>query len=99
MGNILLNIISDWVNENKKFFWKYEVSSHYETYKLSIVNLPKPSNKDIMLKSYKLLLNNNQKTQLCNSIKKANPDTDKLGGSCINVKVDYVSGAVITTKI
>jgi hypothetical protein len=99
MGDALLNIISDWVNENKKFFWKYEVSSHYETYKISIVNLPKPSSKDIVLKSYKLLLNNSQKMQLCNSIKKAYPKTDKLSGSSINVKVDYVSGSVITTLI
>ena len=94
MRNKLLDIISDWVTANKTFFWKYEVSSFYETYKISIENLPEPSNDDIMLKSYKRLLNNDQKTQLCNKIKKAYAETDKLTSSSINVKVNYVKGVV-----
>ena len=99
MENKLLDIITEWVSANKKFFWKYEVSSYYETYKISIVNLPAPSYEDIMLKSYKRLLNNDQKTQLCNKIKKTYAKTDKLDVSSINVKVDYVKGAVIAAVI
>lgn len=94
MRNSLLDIITEWVIANKKFFWKYEVSSFYETYKISIYNLPAPSNDDIMLKSYKLLLNNDQKTQLCNRIKNAYTETDKLSSSSIIVKVDYIKGVV-----
>ena len=94
MGNILLNVISKWVSANKKFFWKYEVSSFYETYKISVDNLPAPSNEDITLKSYKRMLNNNQKTQLCNKIKKAYAESGELCVSSISVKVDYVKGVV-----
>ena len=94
MENKLLDIITEWVIANKKFFWKYEVSSFYETYKISIYNLPAPSNDDIMLKSYKLFLNNDQKTQLCNKIINAYAETDKLSSSSISVKIDYVKGVV-----
>jgi hypothetical protein len=99
MENKLLNIIQDWVNVNKKVFWKYEVSSYYETYKISITNLPKPTNEDIKLQSYNLLLNNNQKTQLCNTIKKVYSKTEKLTDSSIKVKVDYVNGVVTAAVI
>jgi hypothetical protein len=99
VNNTLLTIISDWVSANKKSFWKYEVSSYYETYKISIANLPVPSNEDIMLKSYKQFLNKDQKTQLCNKIKKAYAKTDKLRSSSIDVKIDYVKGVVIAAVI
>ena len=94
MENTLLDIITEWVIANKKFFWKYEVSSFYKTYKISIYNLPAPSNDDIMVKSYKLMLNNDQKTQLCSRILNDYTETDKLSSSSINVKVDYVKGVV-----
>ena len=99
MRNALLDIISDWVTENKKFFWKYEVSSFYETYKISIANLPKPSNDDITLKSYKRLLNNDQKSALCKKIKNSSIEFENFNDSSISVKVDYVKGVVKASRM
>lgn len=95
MKNKLLDTIQDWVNENKKIFWKYEVSTFYQTYKISVANLPKPSKEDIKIVSHSQLLNNAQKTQLCGIIKKACAESGILNNSSVNVKIDYVKGAVI----
>jgi hypothetical protein len=99
MEKTLSKIIRDWVNTNKKAFWKYEVSSYFKTYKISVVNLPKPSIGDISVGWNNRLLNNAQKTQLCDSIKKVYNKTETLKKSTINVQVDYVKGAVIAAVI
>jgi hypothetical protein len=95
MENALLDTIKNWVSINKKVFWKYEVSSFYQTYKIIVGNLPVPSEGDIKVVSNNRLLSNAQKTQLCGVIKK---ECTKAGAECtssINVQIDYVKGAVI----
>jgi hypothetical protein len=99
MEKTLSEIIRDWVNANKKVFWKYEVSSFYQTYKINIANLPKPSKEDIKVVSHNRILSNAQKTQLCDIIKKVNTKTDALRKSSIDVQIDYVKGAVIAAVI
>jgi len=99
MGKTLSNIIRDWVGENIKVFWKYEVSSFYQTYKISIANLPNPSETDISVSSHNKLLNNNQKKQLCNAVKKACTKVTDLDISRVNVKVDYINGIVVADVI
>jgi hypothetical protein len=99
MEKTLLNIIRDWVFENKKIFWKYEVSSYSETYKIKVANLPNPLKEDITISSHHRLLNNMQKTQLCNVIKKSCAKEGAPAKSCVNIKVEYVSGAVVAAFI
>jgi len=91
----LSNVIRDWAGENKKVFWKYEVSCFYKTYIIKVANLPTPSAEDIMVSSNNRLLNTQQKTKLCNAIKKAHAKADVLSGSSIDVQIDYESGAVV----
>jgi hypothetical protein len=95
----LSNVIRDWAGENKKVFWKYEVSCYYETYKMRIANLPNPTNEDIMVTSHNRLLNDNQKKQLCKTIKKVYARAEVASHSCIDVKLEYVKGAVIAEVI
>lgn len=99
MEKILSIIIRDWVNANKKAFWKYEVSSYYKTYKISVSNLPKPSKEDISIGWNNRLLDDAQKIQLCKNIKKVCNTKEKLKKTSINVQVDYIKGAVITAVI
>jgi hypothetical protein len=99
MEKELSKIIRDWVNANKSVFWKYEVASYFKTYKISVTNLPKPSIDDITIGWNNRLLNNAQKTQLCNTIKKVCTKKEALKKSSINVQVDYVKGAVIADII
>lgn len=99
MEKTLSKLIRDWVHDNKEVFWKYEVASFYKTYRISVVNLPKPTKEDIKVVSHNRLLNNAQKTQLCNIIKKMHNKTEELKKSSINVKVDYVKGAVIASVL
>ena len=98
MEKKLSNIIRDWVGINKKVFWKYEVSCYFSTYKISVLNLPNPSNEDIKI-SPNRVLSNSQKTQLCNTIKKSCAKAGELGISCIEVNVDYVNEAVTAAVI
>jgi len=95
----LSKIIRDWAGENKKTFWKYEVSCFYKTYIIRIAHLPNPSTDDIMVSSNNRLLNKQQKTQLCNAIKKACAKSELLNDSCIDVQIDYVSDAVTAEVI
>ncbi|HPS59326.1 MAG TPA: hypothetical protein PK514_14580 [Spirochaetota bacterium] len=99
LENTLSKTIKDWVGANKKVFWKYEVSSYYKTYTISVANLPDPSNDDIRVLSNNRLLNNAQKTQLCKAIKKVCPKAEVLSKSNINVKVDFEKGAVTAAVI
>jgi hypothetical protein len=99
MEKTLSEIIRDWVNVNKTVFWKYEVSSFYQTYKINIANLPKPSKEDIKVVSHNRILSNAQKNQLCDIIKKVNTKTYALKKSSIDVKIDYIKGAVIAAVI
>jgi hypothetical protein len=105
MKNTLLNIIEDWVISNKKIFWKYEVSSYFPTYKINVANLPVPAIEDIKIMSSNRMFNNTpmissaQKTQLCEVIKKACAKAGELKSSSINIKIDYVKGAVIAAVI
>ncbi len=92
-------IIRDWAGKNKKIFWKYEVSCFYKTYLMRITNLPKPSTEDIMVSSNNRLLNNQQKTQLCNAIEKACTKVDLFSDSSLDVQIDYVDGSVIIEVI
>ena len=96
---IFSRIISDWAGKNKKVFWKYEVSCFYKTYKIKINNLPEPSEKDILLSSNNRLLSDEQKKQLCDALIKACAGTEGLSDSSIDVKLDYVEGAVIAEVI
>jgi len=88
-------IIKNWVLTNKKFFWKYEVSSFYQTYKISIKNLSDPASEDIDV-SPKIGILNTRKTQLCTAIKKACAKTDDAMTKSISIKVDFVDGDVVT---
>lgn len=95
----LSNTIKEWVGANKKVFWKYEVSSYYKSYTISVANLPKPSEEDIKVLSNNRLLNAAQKKQLCSAITKACPKTETITSRNINVKVDFDKGAVVTAVI
>jgi len=92
-------IVREWAGENKKVFWKYEVSCYYKTYTIRLANLPNPSTEDIMVSSNNRLLNNQQKTRLCNAIKKECAKTEMLNNSCLDVQIDYVGGAVVAEII
>lgn len=92
-------VISDWVGKNKKVFWKYEVSCFYQTYLISITNLPLPEEKDITISPNNRLLTNQQKLQLCNAVKKGCAGTDISVNSTIDVKVNYVNGGAVITDI
>lgn len=95
----LSKIVRDWADKNKKVFWKYEVSSFYKSYIISIGNLPKPSTADIRVSSNNRLLNDQQKTQLYTAIEKACPNGAVLSESSIYVQIDYVQGAVIAEVV
>ncbi|MFH0975264.1 MAG: hypothetical protein V1874_05715 [Spirochaetota bacterium] len=99
MEKTLQELIGDWVTANKKIFWKYEVSSFYQTYKINVANLPKPGKEDIKVVSHRMLLSNEQKIQLCNIIKKVYNGPDKLKKSNIDLQIDYVKGMVKTAVI
>ncbi|HPS58086.1 MAG TPA: hypothetical protein PK514_08260 [Spirochaetota bacterium] len=95
----LARIISEWVGKNKKVFWRYEVSCFYETYRITIINLPEPSEKDITVLPGIKLLKNQQKLQLCTAIKKACAKTEELCDPCIEVKVNYINGGAINAEV
>lgn len=94
-----MNSIRDWVNKNKKIFWKYEVSYAHRTYIISVAHLPNPSVEDITVLPNNRLLKNDQKTQLYNTIKKACVKPDELSSPCINVELNYVGGAVTAAVV
>lgn len=91
--------IREWVGSNKKVFWKYEVSSYYKSYTISVANLPAPSNDDIRVLSHNRLLTDAQKNQLCRAIKKACPEIEEPADVNINVKVDFDKGRVVTAIV
>jgi len=91
----LSQIVSDWVTNNKKVFWKYEVSSYYKTYMIKITNLPEPSVDDIILSADKRLLSIQQKKQLSDAITKACSQKKAFNESSIDVEFDYDNGIVI----
>jgi hypothetical protein len=95
----LLNVIGDWVSENKKVFWKYEVSSYYKQYSLSVTNLPDPSIENITVVSNNRLLNNDQKIKLCNRLKKACAQAGELSNTCIKVQIQYENEKVVTAAV
>ncbi len=97
--NKLVRIIRDWAGENKKVFWKYEVSCFYKTYILNISNLPAPSEEDITVLSNKRLLSDQHKKKLCNAIRKECGESKFLTGSAIDVKIDYVNESVVTEAV
>lgn len=94
----LVKVIREWVEKNKKIFWKYEVSSFYKTYVIKIVNLPEPSVKDISL-SINRLLDEQHKQQLCDCIIKSCGKSGILSDTSIDIQIDYADGAVITGVI
>jgi hypothetical protein len=95
----LSKIIKDWAGKNKKVFWKYEVSSFYQSYTIKVANLPNPSSTDISVSKHNRLLNDQQKLQLCNAIEKAGVKVDVLSDTSIDVQIDYADGAVIAEVI
>jgi len=99
MENKLLNSIREWVNKNRKIFWRYEVTFSHETYIISVANLPNPSERDITVSPNNRLLKNDQKTQLYNNIIKVCEKPGVLNNSSINIKIDYVDGAVIAILV
>jgi hypothetical protein len=95
----LSKIIRDWADKYKRVFWKYEVSCFYKSYIIRVAHLSRPSTADVMISSNNRLLNNQHKTQLCNAIEKACASAEMLHDSCIDVKIDYVDGAVVAEVI
>jgi len=91
--------IKEWVGANKKVFWKYEVSSYYKSYTISVANLPAPAHGDIKVLSNNRLLTETQKNQLCRAIKKACPKTKEPADFNVNVKIDYEKGQVVAAII
>ncbi|MGL4369262.1 MAG: hypothetical protein ACRCUT_06280 [Spirochaetota bacterium] len=96
MEKKLLPVIRVWVEKNKKAFWKYEVSSLSHT--ISIDKFPDPSEKDITISLGSGFLSS-EKTQLCSAIKDACAKSGNTGHSHIDIKVEYVNGAVVATVI
>jgi hypothetical protein len=95
----LSKIINDWAGKNRKVFWKYEVSCFYQSYRIKVANLPNPTSKHITVSKNNRLLNDLQKTQLCNAIEKARVQADVLSDSSIDVKIDFVNGNVVTELV
>lgn len=95
----LLMTIHDWVKKNKKIFWKYEVSCFYETYKISIHNLPDPRERDISVSPKNKLLSMQQKTQLCDAVKNVCVKAGEISESCIDVIINCADGGAITAEI
>ncbi len=91
----LSKTISDWVEKNKKVFWKYEVSCFYKTYSMRISNLPAPSSADISPITINRLLSEQQKKQLCDAISKVCVRLKTFSNKSINVQIDYDDGNVI----
>lgn len=98
MEKKLPDVIRDWVEENRKVFWKYEVSCFHKTYKISIGNFPNPTKDDIFVSPNNGSLSK-EKTQLCNAIKKACIKNEASVYSRIDVKVDYADGSVVATVV
>lgn len=98
MNEKLSDMITDWATVNKKVFWKYEVAAFYKTYKINVFNLPEPSITDIKVQSYRSLLNDAQKTELCKIVKNAYNGSGKnnLPKTSLRVQLDYSKGAVKT---
>lgn len=99
MEKKLLNIIKDWAVKNKKIFWKYEVSSFYKSYVIKVGNLPDPSAENVTVSANNRLLNNQQKTDLSNAIKKAYTKEEASKSTSIDVRIDYEDGAVIAEVV
>lgn len=95
----LLMTIHDWVKINKKLFWKYEVSCFYETYKISIHNLPDPGERDISVSPNNKLLSMQQKTQLCDAVKNVCVKAGEISESGIDVIINCADGGAITAEI
>ncbi len=96
---VLSKVISDWAGENKKAFWKYEVSSFYKTYLIKLTNLPEPSVNDIQPLLINKLLNEQQKKQLCAAIAKAAAKATVFNGPSIDFQIDYVDGIVVAEVV
>jgi hypothetical protein len=95
----LLMTILDWVKKNKKIFWKYEVSCFYETYKISIHNLPDPGERDISVSPNKKLLSIQQKMQLCDAVKNVCGKAGVISESYIDVIINCTDGGAVTAEI
>jgi hypothetical protein len=99
LGKKVSGAIKEWVGANKKVFWKYEVTSFYRSYVISVANLPAPTHDDIRVLSNNRLLTETQKNQLCRAIKKACPKIEEPANFNVNVKVDYEKGQVVAAII
>ena len=97
--NKIVKTIKDWAARNKKVFWKYEVSCFYKTYIIKVSNLPEPSADDVMLSSNNRLLNDQQRVQLCNALKKTCSKAECLSDSSIDVQIDYLDGEVVAEAV
>ncbi len=86
--------VRDWVTDNKKVFWKYEVSCFYKSYIIRMNNLPNPSPEDIMISSNNRLLNSQQKKQLSVAVTNTCADIELMSDSSLDVQIDFVDGAV-----
>ncbi|MBN2039819.1 MAG: hypothetical protein JW864_07250 [Spirochaetes bacterium] len=99
MKNLLSNIVKEWVTTNKKYFWKYEVSSFYATYKISILNMPNPSADDIKIKPDSPLFTAPEKKKLCNMIKNCSDKTEFKNNTSFNFQIDYIKDSVRASTI
>ena len=91
----LPDVISEWVSENRKTFWKYDVSCFHKTYKISIDHLTDPADGDLAILPY-ASIPGGARTKLIKAVKKA---SSGLQCSSIALKIDYVDGAVVAAVL
>ena len=91
----LFTIVKNWAIKNKTAFWKYEISCYHETFKISVINLPGPTEKDVSVTPNNKSLNNKQKLQLCNAIADSCAKAESFNFTSIDVKIDYEDGSII----
>lgn len=91
--------VSDWVADNRKVFWKYEVSCFYKTYVIRINNLPHPGPDDILISSNNRLLDNSQRNKLSGAVKTACDGAEISDGSNIDMRIDFIDGEVKWTLL
>ena len=100
MEERVLSAIKNWLNENRKIFWKYEVACFYRTYQISIGNMPEPTAGDIKVLNGRNLMNDEQKNRICDVIRKAYSSIKNLSDKLdVILEINYRDGNVDTEII
>lgn len=92
MNKVLAGIIREWVDQNRKLFWKYEVSSFHRSFKINVRNLPKPAINDIAISPH--VQAGNKMTVLCHAIEKACAKTAESDMLKVDVEIGFNDGEV-----